>query len=113
MELTILDNDFCICQVSNLSEIDTTDSFCFIAKTLEEISVVCSVSHAPKNPLARDDGWKGFKVAGILDFSLVGILAKLSNILAENSIPLFAVSTFATDYILVKGYVLRKSTQGT
>jgi hypothetical protein len=52
--------------------------------------------------LARDDGWRMMRVQGVLDFSLVGILAKLSSVLAERRIGIFAVSTYNTDYILVK-----------
>ena len=50
----------------------------------------------------RDDGWRGFRIQGILDFSLIGIRWKLSGILAEHQIGIFAVSTYNTDYILVK-----------
>jgi len=50
----------------------------------------------------RDDGWRGFRIQGVLDFSLIGILSKLSGILADNHIGVFAVSTYNTDYILVK-----------
>ena len=50
----------------------------------------------------QNDGWRGFRIQGILDFSLIGILAKLSGILAEHKIVIFAVSTYNTDYILVK-----------
>lgn len=50
----------------------------------------------------NQEGWRGFRIQGILDFSLVGILSKLSGILAENQIGIFAVSTYNTDYILVK-----------
>ena len=56
----------------------------------------------PADPIERDDGWKGFRIQGILDFSLIGILSKLSGILAEHKIGIFAVSTYNTDYILVK-----------
>ena len=49
-----------------------------------------------------DDGWRAFRVAGTLDFSLVGILSNISGALAENSIGIFAVSTYDTDYILTK-----------
>ena len=56
----------------------------------------------PANTTSRDDGWKGFRIEGVLDFSLIGILSKLSGILAENKIGIFAVSTYNTDYILVK-----------
>ena len=50
----------------------------------------------------RSDGWKGFRIQGVLDFSLIGILSKISTILSENKIGIFAVSTYNTDYILVK-----------
>ena len=46
--------------------------------------------------------WRGFCIQGVLDFSLIGILSKLSGILAEHKIGIFAVSTYNTDYILVK-----------
>ena len=46
--------------------------------------------------------WSGFYIDGVLDFSLVGILAKLSSLLAEHGISIFAISTFNTDYILVR-----------
>ena len=56
----------------------------------------------PEKTVERDDGWKGFRIQGVLDFSLIGILSKLSGILANNKIGIFAVSTYNTDYILVK-----------
>ena len=52
--------------------------------------------------LIRVSGWRGFRIQGVLDFSLTGILSKLSAILAENGVGIFAISTFNTDYILVK-----------
>ena len=63
------------------------------------------------NTLERDDGWKAFRIEGILDFSLIGILSKLSSILAEEEIGIFAVSTFNTDYILVKKENFEKALQ--
>ncbi len=58
--------------------------------------------HTPDKTTERDDGWRGFRIQGVLDFSLIGILSKLSGILADNHIGVFAVSTYNTDYILVK-----------
>ena len=52
--------------------------------------------------IKRDDGWKVFRIQEILDFSLIGILSRISGILAKESISVFAVSTFNTDYIFVK-----------
>ena len=49
-----------------------------------------------------DDGWKAFSIQGVLDFSLIGILAKIATVLADNGISIFAVSTYNTDYVLIK-----------
>lgn len=76
--------------------------FFFLAKTDEELSLVCQAEHVPAGVLAREDGWRALRVQGPLDFSLVGILAELSGILAGAGVGIFAVSTFDTDYILVK-----------
>ena len=71
-------------------------------ETDREISLVCETEDVPAGAVERVDGWKAFRVCGTLDFSLVGILSELSGILASNGIGLFAVSTYDTDYILVK-----------
>lgn len=63
---------------------------------------MCKTTDVPANAAHREDGWKGFRIQGVLDFSLIGILSKLTTVLAENNIGIFAVSTFNTDYILVK-----------
>ena len=69
----------------------------------------CPTASVPVDTAAREDGWRGFRIEGVLDFSLTGILAKLSGILAENGIGIFAVSTYNTDYILVKAENLDRS----
>lgn len=102
MELKIIDKDFSICQVKDLSQIDYSDEFCFIGKTDEEISLVCNTNSVPKNAMECDNGWKAFRVEGVLDFSLIGILSRISTILAENKIGIFVVSTYNTDYVLTK-----------
>ena len=58
---------------------------------------------------ARDDGWKAFRIQGVLDFSLIGILSKITTLLAENGVGIFAVSTYNTDYILVKAAQFEKA----
>lgn len=94
--------DLTVCKVASGEDIDLSKEFYFIGKTDEEISLVCLTEDTPLNTVERDDGWKGFRIEGVLDFSLIGILSKISGILAENKIGIFAVSTFNTDYILVK-----------
>ena len=102
MRLQKLPYDLTVCKVLDLSDIDLTAEFFFISKTDEELSLVCLTKDVPQRTIERSDGWRGFRIEGKLDFSLVGILSKLSAILAENKIGIFAVSTFNTDYILVK-----------
>ena len=68
-------------------------------------------SQVPASVLERDDGWAAFRIEGVLDFSLIGILAGISSLLAENQIGIFVVSTFHTDYILVKKKHAEKAEQ--
>ena len=102
MELKKLDYDLTVCKVGALAGVDMTADFFFLGKTEEELSLVCRTEDVPAGTVAREDGWKGFRIGGALDFSLIGILSKLTGILADHGIGLFAVSTFNTDYILVK-----------
>lgn len=102
MELKIINQDLSICKVEDLSQIDYSDDFYFIGKTDEELSLVCSTNLVPNNIIECDNGWKAFRIEGVLDFSLIGILSKISTLLAENEIGIFAVSTYNTDYILTK-----------
>ena len=102
MKLQKLPYDLTVCKVAKLSDFDQTADFFFIGKTDEELSVICLMNDVPERTVDRSDGWRGFRIEGTLDFSLVGVLSKLSAILAEDMIGIFAVSTFNTDYILVK-----------
>lgn len=67
-----------------------------------ENSLVCETREVPCNTVAREDGWKAFRIQGTLDFSLTDVLSRISVILAQNGIGIFAVSTFDTDYIFTK-----------
>lgn len=102
MKLEIVPHKLTVCKVSNISDIDITAQFYFIGRTDEELSLVCKTEDTPQNTIECDDGWRGFRIQGVLDFSLIGILSKLSGILAEHQIGIFAVSTYNTDYILLK-----------
>ncbi len=102
MELVKLEYDLTVCKLIPETKIDPGWPFYFLAKTDEELSLVCRTEDTPEKTAEREDGWKGFRIRGVLDFSLIGILSKLSGILAENGIGIFAVSTYNTDYILVR-----------
>ena len=102
MELKIIGHEFSICKVSDLSAVDLSKEFYFVSKTDEEISLVCFSEDVPPNAAVIENGWKAFRVQGVLDFSLVGVLAEISALLAKNNISIFAVSTYNTDYIFTK-----------
>lgn len=104
MLLKVLNENFSIIQVPTIKDINFDLSPLFIGKTEEELSVVLATKEITNQMqiLQREDDWKALKVEGVLDFSLVGILAQIATILAEESISIFALSTFNTDYILVK-----------
>lgn len=100
---------FSVCKVKDYSGVDLTKPFCFTGKTDEENSLVCPEALVPGNTIERDDGWKGFRIIGQLDFSLIGILARISKILAESGVGIFAISTYNTDYILTKAENFEKA----
>ena len=102
MELKKLPYSFTICKLTDASDINFKSEFCFFSRTDQEISLVCKTVDTPPNIINREDGWRGFCIEGILDFSLIGILSKISTILAENKIGIFVVSTYNTDYVFVK-----------
>ena len=102
LRMVALEQDFSVCKVKDYSQIDLNRPFVFTGSTDEEKSLVCPTAIVPQNIVERDDGWNAFRIIGILDFSLIGILARISGVLAENGIGIFAVSTFNTDYMFVK-----------
>ena len=108
MEIKKIDHNFSVCQVEDYSLVNLNSEYSFIGKTDEEKSLVCITDEVPANVIQQDDGWKAFRIQGVLNFSLIGILAKIAAALADNGISIFAVSTYQTDYILLKGYQLEK-----
>ena len=102
MVLKKLPYNLTVCKLNKLEKANLNAEFYFIGRTDEEISLVCRTADTPSETIERDDGWKGFRIEGVLDFSLIGILSKISSALADNRIGIFAVSTYNTDYILVK-----------
>ncbi len=101
MTIKIIKYRFTVCKIEDISQVDFNDEFCFLGKTDEELSLVCRSDKVPQNTIDRQDGWRAFRIEGVLDFSLIGILSRISSIIAEKGIGIFAVSTYNTDYVLV------------
>lgn len=104
LTLSILPQSFSVCQLDSHAELPSwpePPAFFSVTRSDDEISVVCEEKDAPQGSII-EDGWRAFKVEGPLDFSLIGILAKITGCLADKEISVFALSTFNTDYILVK-----------
>lgn len=103
MRLQIIEGKFSVCKVENLRAVNFNVPWLFVGKTDVEISVVCLTADVPHATLAREDGWRALRVAEPMNFGLTGVLAGISTVLAQAGISIFAVSTFDTDYILIKG----------
>jgi hypothetical protein len=102
LKLSILPNEYTIHRFSPGSDIPTlTGNFLSITRTDDELSIVCDADIALKSEKS-ETGWACIKVLGPLDFGLTGILAGIASVLAEAKVSIFAISTYDTDYILVK-----------
>ena len=110
LNLKKLPYELTVCKVADISDIDLSRDLFFVGKTDEELSLVCITEDSPTRTVEREDGWRGFRIEGVLDFSLIGILSKISGILTDNGIAIFAISTYNTDYILVKAQDVDKAT---
>jgi hypothetical protein len=86
-----------------------SDGFSSITRTLSELSVVSPAAAVPPD-VEAESGWRCLEVAGPLAFELTGVLAGLSAPLASAGIPIFVVSTYDTDYLLVKSRDLDRAT---
>ena len=103
MTLQILSDKFSVSKLSRMPDLSTIDGIYFTACTDREISLVCGESSVPLDiALCVDSGWRAMRIKGELDFSLVGILSAISDALASCKISVFALSTYDTDYVLVK-----------
>lgn len=105
MKLKQLKDEFAVCKLESADSVDFNKEYVFLARTDEEISLVCKAADLPDNATHIEAGWKGLKICGILDFGMIGVIAEISNLLAQNKISIFVISTYNTDYIFLKfGY---------
>lgn len=102
MYLKELHIDFTICKLEQSQTFPPKQAFTFLSYTDDELSCVCPSKDTPLHVLSKDEGWICFKIDASLDFTLIGVIAPIAAMLAEAHIGIFIVSTFNTDYILIK-----------
>jgi hypothetical protein len=113
LNLSVLPELYAICRLSPEAHVPDwakAGNFLSITRTSDELSIVCVETGVPES-VRCDRGWRCLKLEGPLDLSLTGILASLLSPLAEARINIFAVSTFDTDYLLVKEEKLARATE--
>ncbi len=104
LTLSLLPDRYAICRLDPDAAVPAwagAIGFISVTRTRDELSIVCPEANVPEG-IKSDRGWRCFKVEGPLDLSLTGVLASLANPLADARINIFALSTFDTDYLLVK-----------
>jgi len=113
LTLSLLSGSFGICRLepeATIPDWANAGGFISITRTSDELSIVCAEANVPEGVKA-DRGWRCLKVEGPLDLSLTGVLASLVSPLAEARINIFAISTFDTDYLLVKEEKISRATE--
>ena len=103
MDLEVLEGALAVCRLGpseTVPEWAEEGELSVVARTGEELSIVCEAAIVP-DEVETSSPWRAFRVVGTLDHSLTGILLALAQPLADAEIPIFAVSTFDTDYLLV------------
>ncbi len=104
LRLTTLDERLAVCRLDAGAEVPgwaIASSIFSVTRTTNELSIVCPEKRVPSE-VKCEKGWRAFKLEGTFEFSLVGVLASIAVPLAEAGVGVFAVSTFDTDYVLVK-----------
>lgn len=111
MKLKVLDNRLKVVKLKisdKIPGIVFNQEFYSITKTDEEISIVLNENIDIQSDVIEYN-WKAIKIVGMLDFALIGILSKISTLLAQAEISIFAISTYNTDYILLKADKLEEA----
>ena len=109
--LIALDGIFAVCRLGADAPIPswaTAALFSSITRTADELSIVCRQDAVPPG-VVSEPGWRCLRLAGTIAFSAVGVLAGLTAPLADTGVSVFAVSTFDTDYLLVKAADLERA----
>lgn len=107
MRIQVFNTEYSVCKVKHPVDLDFSGGFVSVTRTEDEISVVCETACIPKDAVAEEPGWNMLKICGELDFTLVGVIARITGALSEAGISVFTVSTYNTDYILLKAERLK------
>jgi len=113
LSLTLLAGKLAVCQLPATAQIPDwaySGEMSVIVRTRDELSIVCEQHFVPVQ-IRAEKNWRAFKVRGPLDFSQVGVLAALAQSLAQAQVSIFAISTFDTDYVLVKEHSIDLAVQ--
>lgn len=97
---------FAVCRLRELPPALPPEAVWFLSRTPDEISLVIEAAHIPAGCARVEHGFTALRVAGTLDFALVGVLAELTALLAQAGISVFTVSTYDTDYLLLREMTL-------
>ena len=108
MTIEVIQGSYAVCKLKQIPQVQKAATLFFLTVTNSEISLVCEDELIPHDCKA-EKGFSAMRIAGILDFSLNGILAKISGILEQEGVSIFAISTYDTDYILVKDHDLERA----
>ena len=103
MRIKLLPSTYAVCRLDPAAPVPSwpVGAFVSITRTADELSIVCEESNVPANVKAERD-WRCFAVEGPIPFDVVGLAARITHALAAASISIFLVSTYDTDYILVR-----------
>lgn len=108
ISLRVLPGEFAVCRLpadATVPGVPHTAELYALTRTRDELSVVCPVADAPEGAVV-ERGWRALGILGPLDFALTGVLAGIARPLADAGLSLFAVSTYDTDYVLVRADAL-------
>ncbi len=105
MQLRVLDETFAIARLAADAAVPVWvggRDLIAVVRTRNELSIMCQDAAVPANVTEVERGFKAFAVVGTLDFKLIGVIAHLAQPLADAGIPIFGISTYDTDHILVR-----------
>ncbi len=111
LTLSLLPDTYAVCRLDGGAPVPAwalSEGFSSITRTDDELSIVCA-QRVIADGVASKRGWRCLKVEGPLDFALTGVLAGIATPLAHTGVSIFAVSTYDTDYILVREQTLTQT----